>query len=184
MASCRETPGCPMSTMPTSSFTERSPPRSASMRRRRVGSARIWKASGTPIHYSNDICLVNDIFPILAPDAQAEEHRQLVEGSCRGANRPSPTFPAQLPSLTDHIEHALHTVDGEVEATDNAVAVQQRHHEVPPSLAFGHVDLELEVESPEGQGPVAIANEVVEGRQQCRPGLERPCLDPTQPPDV
>src|SRR5438874_10104566 len=163
-----------MSTTPTSSPTERSPPRSASIRRRRVGSARIWKASGTPIHYSNDICLVNDIFRALAPDAHAEERRQLAEGSRRGANRPSPTFPARLPSLADHLENALHTVDGEVEPGDDAIEVQERHHELTPALALRHVDLELEVESPEGQGPFAIADEVVEGRQQRRPRLERP----------
>src|SRR2546428_5186795 len=46
MPSCRDTPGWPMSTWSTSSLTERSPARSASTRRRRVGSARIWKASG------------------------------------------------------------------------------------------------------------------------------------------
>src|SRR5205823_5985995 len=68
---------------------------------------------------------------------------------------------------------ALRTVDGEVEAPDDALAVQQRHHEVPPALAPGHVDLELEVEAPEGQRPVAIADEVVEGRQQHRPRLGR-----------
>src|SRR5438876_2594806 len=162
-----------MSTRPTSSPTERSPPRSASIRRRRVGSARIWKASGMPIHYSYDICLVNDIFlPELAPDAYAEERRQLAEGSRRRANRPTPPFPARLPSLADHIESALRAVDGEIEAGDDALAVQQRHHEVPPALALGHVNLELEVESPEGQRPVAIADEVVEWREQRGPRLE------------
>src|SRR5438270_8994748 len=115
------------------------------------------------IHYSNDICLVNDIFEPSAPDVHAEERRQLAEGSPRGANRPSPTLPARLPSLADHLENPLHTVDGEVEAPDDALAVQQRHHEVAPALALGHVDLELEVEAPEGQRPVAIADEVVEG---------------------
>src|SRR5207245_8261697 len=142
-------------------------------RRRRVGSARIWKASGMPIHYSYDICLVNDIFlPELAPDAHTEERRQLAEGPRRRANRPPPAFPARLPSLADHIESALRAVDGEIEAGDDALAVQQRHHEVPPALALGHVDLELEVESPEGQRPVAIADEVVEWREQRGPRLE------------
>src|ERR1700730_13427598 len=62
MPSCRETPGWPMSTTSTSSPTERSPFRSASTRRRRVGSARIWNTSGMATYYSSDICFVNDMF--------------------------------------------------------------------------------------------------------------------------
>src|SRR2546430_16638745 len=61
MASCRDTPGWPMSTSSTSSLTERSPWRSASISRRRVGSARTWNTSGTPTYYCSVICLVNDM---------------------------------------------------------------------------------------------------------------------------
>src|SRR2546429_8348281 len=61
MASCRDPPGWPMSTSSTSSLTERSPWRSASISRRRVGSARTWNTSGTPTYYCSVICLVNDM---------------------------------------------------------------------------------------------------------------------------
>src|SRR2546429_559538 len=61
MASCRDTPGWPMSTSSTSSLTERSPWRSASISRRRVGSARTWNTSGIPTYYCSVICLVNDM---------------------------------------------------------------------------------------------------------------------------
>src|SRR5713101_4568358 len=61
ICSCRDTPGCPMSTTWTSSLTERSPSRSASTIRRRVGSARIWNTSGTTTYYSSNICLVNNM---------------------------------------------------------------------------------------------------------------------------
>src|SRR5207302_4855634 len=167
-----------MSTTATSSLTECSPFRSASTRRRRVGSDRIWNMSGTAIYYLIDICLVNDISSRgLAPDVDAEEGGQLPEGSCRGSRRPAPTVPAWLPSLTDHVQDTRLPVDGEVEAGNQAVAVQQRHHEVPPALALRYIDLELEIERPEGNGPFAVADEVVERRQQRRPRLERPRLD-------
>src|SRR5207245_4603743 len=52
IASCRDTPGCPMSTISTSWLTDRSPSRRASTIRRRVGSARIWNTSGTWTYYS------------------------------------------------------------------------------------------------------------------------------------
>src|ERR1700682_695641 len=61
MPNCRDTPGWRMSTASTSSLTERSPPRSASTSRRRVGSARIWNMSGMATYYPSDICFVNDI---------------------------------------------------------------------------------------------------------------------------
>src|SRR5438309_1567551 len=61
IASCRDTPGWPMSTNSTSSLTERSPWRSASISRRRVGSARTWNTSGIPTYYCSNICLVNDM---------------------------------------------------------------------------------------------------------------------------
>src|SRR5690242_13077270 len=61
MDSCRETPGCPISTRPTNSLTDRSPPRRASTSRRRVGSARTWNTSGMTTYYCYDICRVNDI---------------------------------------------------------------------------------------------------------------------------
>src|SRR5213593_2515264 len=61
MASCRDTPGWPMSTTWTSSPTERSPRRSTSTIRRRVGSARTWKTSATTTYYYSDIYRVNDI---------------------------------------------------------------------------------------------------------------------------
>src|SRR6266567_1057459 len=50
-----------MSTNSTSSLTERSPWRSASISRRRVGSARTWNTSGIPTYYCSIICLVNDM---------------------------------------------------------------------------------------------------------------------------
>src|SRR5256885_7688017 len=50
-----------MSTISTSCPTERSPLRRASMRRRRVGSARTWNTSGIPTYYCSDICRVNDM---------------------------------------------------------------------------------------------------------------------------
>ena len=55
--------------------------------------------------------------------------------------------------------------------------MQQRHHEVPPALALRYIDLELEIEPPEGNGAFAVADEVVERRQQRCPRLERPQLD-------
>src|SRR5438309_10894121 len=61
IASCRDTPGWPMSTTSTTSLTERSPPRSASTMRRRVGSARTWNTSGMPTYYCRDIYRVNNI---------------------------------------------------------------------------------------------------------------------------
>src|SRR5713101_8622154 len=61
ICSCRDTPGCPMSTTWTSSLTERSPSRSASTMRRRVGSARIWNTSGMATYYYSDICLINNM---------------------------------------------------------------------------------------------------------------------------
>jgi len=62
--------------------------------------------------------------------------------------------------------------------------VQQRHHEVTPALALGYVDLELEVETPEGQRAVTIADQVVEWRQERGPRLERSGLDLVQQLDV
>src|SRR5207244_4504064 len=61
IASCRETPGWPISTSSTSSLTERSPSRRASMRRRRVGSARTWKTSGMATYYYSEIYRVNNM---------------------------------------------------------------------------------------------------------------------------
>src|ERR1700674_393592 len=162
-----------MSTTSTSSLTERSPARSSSMSRRRVGSARIWNASGMAIHYYSDICLVNNISLVVSPDAHAEERRQLVEGLRRRTNRPAPTVPARLPSLPDHLEHPLIPIDGQVEPGTDAVAMQQGHDEVAPALALRYVDFEPEVKTPQRQRPVAIADQVVEGRQQGRPRLER-----------
>src|SRR5438128_2838474 len=68
-------------------------------------------------------------------------------------------------------------VHGEVEPGNDVVAVQEWHDEVTPALALRHVDLEPEVKTPERQRPVAITDQVVEGRQQGRPRLERPGLD-------
>src|SRR5207302_626160 len=42
----------------------------------------------------------------------------------------------------------------------------------PPALGLGHVDLELEVETPQGERAVAIADQIVKWRQQRRPRLE------------
>src|SRR5256885_6750021 len=50
-----------MSTTSTSSLTAPSPWRSASISRRRVGSARTWNTSGMATYYYRDICLVNDM---------------------------------------------------------------------------------------------------------------------------
>src|SRR6202011_1417435 len=166
-----------MSTMSTSSLTERSPARSSSMSRRRVGSARIWNASGMAIHYYIDICPVNNISLALTADAHAEEGRQLAEGLRRRTNRPAPTVPTRLPSLPDHLEHPLMPIDGQVEPGTDAVAMQQGHHEVAPAPALRDVDLEPEVKTPQRQRPVAIADQVVEGRQQSRPRLERSRFD-------
>src|SRR5205823_8952375 len=66
MASCRETPGWPMSTACTSSPTDRSPPLSTSTIRRRVGSARTWKTSATTTYYYRDIYRVNNILVAVA----------------------------------------------------------------------------------------------------------------------
>src|ERR1700716_37722 len=119
-----------MSTTSTSSVTERSPARSSSMRRRRVGSARIWNASGMAIHYYSDICPVNNILSSLrdglslTPDGRAQECRQLIKGSRRRAERPSPAVPARFPSLSDHIEDPVLPVHGEIEPGHDAFAVQ------------------------------------------------------------
>src|SRR5438552_249798 len=59
-----------------------------------------------------------------------------------------PPAPARLPSLADHIEGASLAVDREVKAGDDAIAVQERHHEVTPALAFRYIDLQFEVEIP------------------------------------
>src|ERR1700736_6405328 len=162
-----------MSTMSTRSLTERSPARSSSMSRRRVGSARIWNASGMAIHYYIDICPVNNISLALTVDAHAEEGRQLAEGLRRRTNRPARTVPARLPSLPHHLEHPLMPIDGQVEPGTDAVAMQQGHYEVAPTPALRYIDLEPEVKPPQPQRRVAIADQVVEGRQQGRPRLER-----------
>src|SRR6185503_20758835 len=63
-----------MSTASTSSLTERSPVRSASTRRRRVGSPRISNTSAMATYYWCDICLVNNAIGLRAvvqPDKDA-----------------------------------------------------------------------------------------------------------------
>src|ERR1700737_450579 len=62
--------------------------------------------------------------------------------------------------------------------------MQQRHHEIAPTLGLGDIDLELEVETPEGQRAVAIADQIVEWRQQGGPRLELAGLDPLEQGDV
>src|SRR5205823_9803523 len=64
-----------MSTSSTSSLTECSPVRSASTRRRRVGSARIWKASGIAKYYLSDICRVNNTLQGGQPGRLANSRR-------------------------------------------------------------------------------------------------------------
>src|SRR4029077_749715 len=131
------------------------------------------------------ICFVNDILSSrgrptglwLSPDVDAQERRQFVEGSRRRTRRPAPAIPAWLPPLTDHVEDSVLPVDGKVEPGDDAVAVEQRHHEVAPALGLWYVDLELEVEIPERQRSVPIADQIVEGRQQRRPWHKRSGLD-------
>src|SRR5438876_1565899 len=61
IASCRDPPGRPMSTTSTSSLIDRSPLRSASMIRRRVGSASTWNTSGIGTYYCSDIYRVNNM---------------------------------------------------------------------------------------------------------------------------
>src|SRR6202165_5696678 len=146
-----------MSTTSTSSLTERSPARSSSMRRRRVGSARIWNASGMAIHYYIDICLVNNISLALSSDAHAEERRQLAEGLRRRTNGPAPIIPARLPALPYHLKPPLLPVDGQVKPGTDPVTMQQGHHEVAPALALGHVDFESEVKTPQRQRQVGRA---------------------------
>src|SRR5690348_5555849 len=83
MASCRDTPGWPMSTACTSSPTERSPPLSTSTIRRRVGSARTWKTSATTTYYSSDIFRVNNMSRLSVDLGDAPQLRQHL-GQLRG----------------------------------------------------------------------------------------------------
>src|SRR5207244_32841 len=95
-----------------------------------------------------------------------------------------PTTQCLPPAFTDDNDHARLAIDGEVESGDYPFAVKQRHHEVTPALGLWHVDLEPEVESPKRQRPAAIANQIVEGREEGGPRLERTRLDLLQQVDV
>src|SRR5205823_3334110 len=99
MASCRDTPGWPMSTTWTSSPTERSPRLSASTIRRRVGSARTWKTSATTTYYYSDICRVNNTSG--ADRLQATQLRQQL-GDLLG--RPLGVVAAQVDDLLGHAQ--------------------------------------------------------------------------------
>src|SRR2546421_8255423 len=93
-----------------------------------------------------------------AAEAYAQERRELPQRAVGCANRPAGPFPARLPPLPDHIEHAGAPVDGEVEPGDNPVAVQEWHHKVTPARALRHVNFELEIEIPEGLRATAITD--------------------------
>src|SRR6266571_5219618 len=127
IASCRETPGCPMSTISTSWLTDRSPSRRASTRRRRVGSARIWKTSGTSTYYCNNIYRVNDILGTDAVElAQLGQHLGDLLGQGHGL------IPANVDDLLcdPELEQAAREVDQSV-----AVLAVPVELERPPDLS-------------------------------------------------
>src|SRR3954463_4718686 len=73
----------------------------------------------------------------------------------------------------DDVELLAFAVDREVGAGDEAVAVENRQHEVAPlALRLGRVDLEAVAEAEQLLGPRAVAEQVVEGAQDRRSGAE------------
>src|SRR5579862_8676675 len=67
------------------------------------------------------------------------------------SRRPFASLPSRLPALADHPKAAGAPIDGNVEACTQPIAVEEGHHEITPARRFRHVDLEPEVEVPQGK---------------------------------